>query len=53
LTLGLPDLAVGVTYYARVRSVDLSGNETTSSEFTFIPKRAMLVYLPVVLRGGP
>ncbi|MBN1657217.1 MAG: hypothetical protein JXA93_02390 [Anaerolineae bacterium] len=52
--LGLPGLAVGTTYYGQVRSVDLSGNATTSPEFSFTPELPPgRVYLPVVLRGGP
>jgi hypothetical protein len=51
--LGLPGLAVGTTYYAKLRSVDLSGNATTTPEFSFTPTRSMRVYLPLVLRGGP
>lgn len=51
--LGLPDLVVGVTYYGKVRSVDLSGNAAMSQQFSFIPKRITQAYLPIILRGGP
>lgn len=46
--LALADVIPGATYYYKVRSVDRSGNATTSSEYSFTASIA--VYLPFVVK---
>jgi hypothetical protein len=48
--VALMGLTPGTIYYYQVRSADRSGNATTSAEHNFTA--SILVYLPVVLRGG-
>jgi hypothetical protein len=49
--IGLAGLTAYETYYYKLRSIDLSGNITTTDEFTVVAKPKLFRYLPVVLRN--